>query len=103
MSFGQIERHFDSTSDVLTLKRGSTDPRYFQSQSTSYVNFPWLPEPADMSVTVSSMKSVDAGLPGNGFGVPDIYVVEAEKDEETNRLFLDSDGDYGVYVYVYIS
>jgi hypothetical protein len=38
------------------------------------VQFPWLP---------------------NGFGVPDIYVVEAEKDEETERLFLDSDGDYG--------
>jgi hypothetical protein len=24
-----------------------------------------------------------------------IYVVEAEKDEESDRLFLDSDGDYG--------
>jgi hypothetical protein len=41
------------------------------------------------------MKTVDAALPGNGFGVPDIYVAEAEKDEEADRLFLDSDGDYG--------
>jgi hypothetical protein len=24
-----------------------------------------------------------------------IYMVETEKDEETDRLFLDSDGDYG--------
>ncbi len=24
-----------------------------------------------------------------------MYVVETEKDEETDRLFLDSDGDYG--------
>jgi len=41
------------------------------------------------------MKTVDADLPGNGFGVPNIYVSEEEKDEETDRLFLDSDGDYG--------
>jgi len=34
-------------------------------------------------------------LPGNGFGVPDIYVSEGEQDEDTDRLFLDSDGDYG--------
>ena len=43
----------------------------------------------------TSIKEVDTALPGNGFGVPDIYVVEVEKDEETDRLFLDSDGDYG--------
>jgi hypothetical protein len=40
------------------------------------------------------MKAVDEALPGNGFGVPDIYVSEAEKDEKVDRLFLDSDGDY---------
>ena len=48
-----------------------------------------------MSVTDTSIKTVDTDLPGKGFGVPDIYVVETEKDEETDRLFLDSDGDYG--------
>jgi hypothetical protein len=79
----------------MTLKRGSTDPRYFQAQDTGCVNFPWLPEPTHMSVAASSMKTVDAVLPGNGFGVPDIYVVEEEKDQEADRLFLDSDGDYG--------
>jgi len=55
----------------------------------------WIPEPADMPVTAPSMKAVDEALPGNGFGVPDIYVAETEKDEEGDRLFLDSDGDYG--------
>jgi hypothetical protein len=79
----------------LTLKRGRTDPRYFQAQTTGSVNFPWLPEPADMPVTTPSIKVVDVALPGNDFGVPDIYVVESEKDEEADRLFLDSDGDYG--------
>jgi hypothetical protein len=95
MSSGQIERDFGAASDVLTLKRGSTDPRYFQAQTIACVNFPWLPEPADMPVTAPSIKTVDSALPGNGFGVPDIYVAEAEKDEEGDRLFLDSDGDYG--------
>ena len=95
MSSGQIERDFDTVSDVLTRKRGSTDPRNFQAQVIGCVNFPWLPEAADMPVTGPSIKAVDAASPGNGFGVPDIYVVEAEKDEETDRLFLDSDGDYG--------
>jgi hypothetical protein len=32
---------------------------------------------------------------GNGFGAPDIYVTEGEQDEDTDKLFLDSDGDYG--------
>ena len=95
MSSGQIERDFGATSDVLTLKRGSTDPRYFQAQTIGCVNFPWLPEPADMPVNGPSIKAVHAALPGNGFGVPDIYVTETEKDEEADRLFLDSDGDYG--------
>ena len=67
MSSGQIERDFGAASDVLTLKRGSTDPRYFQAQTIGCVNF----------------------------RVPDIYVTETEKDEEADRLFLDSDGDYG--------
>jgi hypothetical protein len=95
MSSGQIERDFGAASDVLTLKHDNTDPRYFQTQVIGCVNFPWLPEPADMPVTGPSIKSVDADLPTNGFGVSDIYVVEAEKDEENDRLFLDSDGDYG--------
>ena len=64
-------------------------------QTIGCVNFPWLPEPADMPVNGPSIKAVHAALPGNGFGVPDIYVTETEKDEETDRLFLDSDGDYG--------
>ena len=38
---------------------------------------------------------MDEALPANGFGVPDIYVSEVENDEEADRLFLDSDGDYG--------
>ena len=57
--------------------------------------FKLLPAHTRQSVTVPSMKAVDATLPGNGFGVPDIYVVETEKDEEADRLFLDSDGNYG--------
>jgi len=40
MSSGQIERDFDAASDVLTRKRGNTDPTYFQAQTTSCVNFP---------------------------------------------------------------
>ncbi len=67
MSSGQIERDFGATSDVLTLKRGNTDPRYFHAQTIGCVNFPWLPEPADMPVNGPSIKVV----------------------------FLDSDGDYG--------
>jgi hypothetical protein len=47
-----------------------------------------------MPVNDPSIKAVDATLPGKGFGVTDIYV-ETEKDEESDRLFLDSDGDYG--------
>ena len=43
MSSGQIERDFGAASDVLTRKRDSTDPRYFQAQSTACVNFPWIP------------------------------------------------------------
>ena len=39
----QIERDFDLSSDVLTRKRVSTHPRYFQDQSTTCVNFPWIP------------------------------------------------------------
>ena len=95
MSSGQIERDFGVASDVLTRQRGSTDPRYFQAQTTGCVNFPWLPEAADMSLTVPSMKTVDEALPTNGFGVPDIYVEEGEQDQDADRLFLDSDGDYG--------
>ncbi len=67
-------RCFGAASDVLTRKRGNTDPTYFQAPS-------W--------------KTVDAGLPENGFGVPDIYVVEADQDKDADRLFVDGDGDYG--------
>jgi hypothetical protein len=41
------------------------------------------------------MKTVDPTLPGNGFGVPDIYVLEGEKEEDTDRLFVDGGGDHG--------
>jgi hypothetical protein len=54
MSSGQIERDFDVVSDVLTRKRGNTDPTYFQAQTTACVNFPWLPAPEEMPVTVPS-------------------------------------------------
>jgi hypothetical protein len=67
MSSGQIERDFGASSNVLTRKHGSTDPRYFQDQSTTCVNFPWIPVPEEMPVTVMSV----------------------------DRLFVDSDGDYG--------
>ena len=53
MSSGQIERDFGAASDVLTRKHGNTDPRYFQDQSTTCVNFPWIPVAEEMSVTVS--------------------------------------------------
>jgi hypothetical protein len=95
MSSGQIKRDFGAASDVLTRKRGSTDPRYFQVQATGCVNFPWLPEAADMPLTDPSMKTVDEALPTNGFGVPDIYVEEGQQDQDADRLFLDSDGGYG--------
>ena len=48
-----------------------------------------------MSVTTMSVKTVESSLPGNGFGVPDIYVDHCEKDKDVDRLFVDSDGDYG--------
>jgi hypothetical protein len=48
-----------------------------------------------MSVTDPSWKTVDAGLLVNGFGVPDIHVEEGDKDKDADRLFVDSDGDYG--------
>jgi hypothetical protein len=84
-----------NTTDVLTRKRGNTDPTYFQAQTTECVNFTWLPAPEEMTVTVPSWKTVDAGLPANGFGVPDIYVEEGDKDKDADRLFVDGDGDYG--------
>ena len=34
-------------------------------------------------------------LPANGFGVLDIYVEQGEKEGDVDRLFMDSDGDYG--------
>jgi hypothetical protein len=95
MSSGQIERDFGAASDVLTRKHDNTDPIYFQAQTTAYVNFPWLPVPEEMSVTDPSWKTVDAGLLVNGFGVPDIHVEEGDKDKDADRLFVDSDGDYG--------
>ena len=94
MSSGQIERDFGAASDVLTRKRGSTDPRYFQAQSTACVNFPWIPVAEEMPVAVMSAKTVESTLPVNGFGVPDIYVEQGQKEEEADRLFVDSDGDY---------
>ena len=48
-----------------------------------------------MSVTVMSAKTVESTLPVNGFGVPDIYVEQGQKEEEADRLFVYSDGDYG--------
>ena len=95
MSSGQIERDFGAASDVLTRKRGSTDPRYFQAQSTACVNFPWIPVPEEMPVAAMTAKTVESTLPANGFGVPDIYAEQGQKEEEANRLFVDSDGDYG--------
>ncbi len=46
-------------------------------------------------MTVPSLKTVDAPLPVNGFGVPDIYVEEGDKGKDVDRLFVDGDGDYG--------
>jgi hypothetical protein len=35
-------------------------------------------------------------IPSNGFGVPDIYVEQGEKEQDVDRLFVDGDnGDYG--------
>ncbi len=42
-----------------------------------------------MPVTAPSWKTVDAGLPADGFGVPDIYVEEGDKDKDADRLFVD--------------
>ena len=45
-----------------------------------------------------SAKTVESTLPVNGFGVPDIYVQQGEKEEDSDRLLFDSeegDGDYG--------
>ena len=94
MSSGQIELHFGAASDVLTRKHGSTDSRHFQAQSTACVNFPWIPVPEEMPVTSMSAKTVESSLPANGFGVPDIYVEQGQKEEEADRLFVDSDGDF---------
>ncbi len=58
-------------------------------------DFFWIPVAEEMSVTVMSVKTVESTLPGNGFGVPDKYVDQGQKEEETDRLFVDSDGDYG--------
>jgi hypothetical protein len=88
MSSGQIERDFDSASDVLTLKHDTTDPRYFQVQTTACFNFPWLPETEEMSVTTMSTNTVESTLPDNGFGVPDIYVEQCEKEEDTRQTVL---------------
>ena len=58
-------------------------------------NFPWIPVGEEIPVTDMSAKTVESTLPANGFGVPDIYVDQGQKEEETDRLFVDSDGDYG--------
>ncbi len=79
----------------MTRKHDSTDPRYFQDQSTTCVNFPWIPVDEEMSVTVMSVKTVESTIPPNGFGVPDIYVEQGQKEEEADRLFVDSDRDWG--------
>ena len=62
-----------------------------------------------MSVTVMTAKTVESTLPGNGFGVPDIYVEQGEKEQDSDRLFVDSDRDYGeetcedyTYIHTYI-
>jgi hypothetical protein len=47
-ALGHTELDFGASFDVLTLKRGTTDPRYFQAQTTAFVNFPWLPEAEEM-------------------------------------------------------
>ena len=52
-------------------------------------------QPEEMTVTTMSVKTVESTLPANGFGIPDIYVDQGQKEEETDRLFVDSDGDYG--------
>ena len=48
-----------------------------------------------MSVTVMSTKTVESTLPVNGFAVPDIYVQQGEKEEDTDRLSVDSDSEEG--------
>ena len=49
----------------------------------------------DRNNTDMSVKTVESTLPTNGFGVPDIYVEQGHKEEESDRLFVDSDRDYG--------
>jgi hypothetical protein len=56
---GQIEIDFGAASDHLTSKRGRTDPRCFEAQSTACVNFPWVAEAADMPGTAMSAKTVE--------------------------------------------
>jgi hypothetical protein len=51
----------------------------FQAQDTGCVNFPWLPEPADIPVTGPSKKAVDVDLPGNGFGAYPTYMWRRQK------------------------
>jgi hypothetical protein len=81
----------EAESDVLTGKHDITDPRYFQAQSTTCVNFPWVPAPEEIPASVMSAKTVDSTLPANGLGVPDIYAEEGDKEEDPDRLFLDSE------------
>ncbi len=54
-----------------------------------------IPVDEEIPVPVMSVKTVESTLPGNGFGVPDIYVDQGEKEQDADRLFVDSDGDYG--------
>ena len=72
----------------MTRKRDTTDPKYFQTQSTACVNFPWIPVAEEMPVAAMSAKTVESTLPVNGFGVPDIYVEQGQKEEEADRLFV---------------
>ena len=41
-------------------------------------------------VSTIKKETVDSTLPANGFGVPDIYVEQGDKDEDPDRLFVDS-------------
>ena len=75
----RLSATFGEASDVLTRELDST----------------WIPVAEEMSVTVMSAKTVESTLPVDGFGVPDIYVEHGQKEEEADRLFVDSDGDYG--------
>ena len=75
----RLSATFGEASDVLTRELDST----------------WIPVTEEMSVTVMSAKTVESTLPANGFGVPDIYVDQVEKEGDVDRLFVDSDGDNG--------